>query len=136
MSQVAGDQHANWKEITADAKKLNAKIDDGLYKHFLNDKADKQRDLDEKYILNDDNVAEDHNLEKSDIEAAAERFQTWKDRGVKAQGSTHTLDTAEQQAAYYDHNRNGGPEGTPGQGGNGNVGSQAPAAGGARTGPN
>jgi hypothetical protein len=136
MSQVANDQHANWKQIATDAKKLNAKIDDGLYRHFLNDKADRQRDLDDKYVLENDNVADDHDIAKSDIEAAAERFQMWKDRGFAAQGHNHQLDTAEQQAAYYDHNRNGGPEGVPGQGGNGNVGTQAPAAGGARTGPN
>jgi hypothetical protein len=138
ITQVANDQHANWKQIAADAKKLNAKIDDGLYKHFLNDKADKQRDLDEKYDVAYDTVPADHDVDlpKSEIQAAAERYTLWKDRAAAASGKHHIMDTAEQQAAYTDHDRNGGPAGTPGVGGNGSVGTAAPAAGGARTGPN
>ncbi len=136
MSQVANDLHPNWKQIADDAKKLNAKIDDGLYKHFINNKADNQRDAADGYVLANDNFPDDHNVEKSDIASAAERFQTWKDRAAAAGGHHHEMTTAEQQAAWTDHDRNGGPQGTPGQGGNGNVGVTAPAAGGARTGPN
>jgi hypothetical protein len=136
IAQVANDQHANWKQIAADAKKLNAKIDDGLYKHFLNDKPDKQRDLDDKYDVAYDTVAADHDVPKPDLEAAAERYSTWKDRAIAAGGNHHVMDTAEQQAAYSDHDRAGGPVGTPGASGNGSVGTTAPAAGGARTGPN
>jgi len=138
ITQVANDQHANWKEIAADAKKLNAKIDDGIYKHFLNGKADRQRDLEDKYDVARDVVSADRDadLPKTEIEAAADRFSLWKDRAVAAGGHHHELDTAEQQAAYDDHDRNGGPVGTAGTGGNGSVGTPAPAAGGARTGPN
>src|SRR5580692_8139903 len=52
VDQVANEDHLNWKQMAGDAKKLNASIDDNLYKHFLNDKnlqADKQRNLDENY---------------------------------------------------------------------------------------
>ena len=35
--QIGNDQHANWKQIAADAKKLNTKIEDNLYKHFVNE---------------------------------------------------------------------------------------------------
>jgi hypothetical protein len=140
VTQVADDQHANWKQIAADAKNLNSKIDDSLYKHFLNDKADKQRDLDEKYDITADTVAADHDVPKPDLEAAAERYNLWKGRAAAAGGNRHELDTATQQAAYSDHARAGGPGGTPGgtagAGGDGGVGTPAPAAGGARTGPN
>jgi hypothetical protein len=142
ITQVANDQHANWKMIAADAKKLNTKIDDGLYKHFLNDKADKQRDLDDKYDVMADTVSADRDadLPKSDIQAAAERYNLWKDRADGDKGHHHVMDTAEQQAAYSDHDRNGGPVGNgaagAAAGGNGSVGTPAPAAGGARTGPN
>ncbi len=140
INQVANDQHANWKQIAEDAKKLNSKIDDGLYKHFLDDKADKQRDLDDHYDLAYDNVAADPKVAKPDVEAAADRYQMWKDRAFAAGGQHKGLSVAEQQAAYDDHVRNGGPEGTPGStsgsGGNGSPGTPAPAAGGARTGPN
>lgn len=138
ITQVANDQHANWKQIAVDAKKLNAKIDDGIYKHFLSGKADQQRDLDDKYEVTRDIVPADHDVDlpKSEIEAAADRFNLWKDRALAAAGHHHEMTTAEQQAAYSDHDRAGGPAGTPGVGGNGSVGTAAPAAGGARTGPN
>ena len=136
IGEIAKAAHPDWKAITADAKKLNTKIDDGLYKHFLNEKVDNQRDAADNYVVANDNVADDHKVEKSDIDAAAERFTMWKDRAIAAAGKRHDMDTAEQQAAYVDHDRNGGPTGTPGQGGNGGVGTPAPAAGGARTGPN
>jgi hypothetical protein len=142
ITQVANDTKANWKQIGADAKKLNAKIDDGIYKHFVNDKADKQRDLDEKYDITHDVVPADASVDlpKADLEAAAERFGMWRDRAIAAQGSHHTMSVAEQQAAYSDHDRAGGPTGNgatgAAAGGNGGVGTAAPAAGGARTGPN
>jgi hypothetical protein len=142
ITQVANDQHANWKQVAADAKKLNSKIDDEIYKHFLNDKADRQRDVEDKYEVSRDAVLADSSVDlpKAEIEAAAERFNLWKDRAITAGGNRHVMDTAEQQAAYTDHDRNGGPVGNGAQGaaaaGNGSVGTPAPAAGGARTGPN
>ena len=142
IAQLANDQHVNWKQLAADAKKLNSKIDDCLYKHFLNVKADKERDLEEKYDVSRDAVPSDSGVDvpKPEIEAAAERFNMWKDRALAAGGSHHVMDTAEQQAAYSDHDRAGGPVGNGAAGaaaaGNGSVGTPAPAAGGARTGPN
>jgi hypothetical protein len=140
IAQVANDNHANWKELALDAKKVNARINDVLYKHFLNIDADKQRDLDDKYDASVDLLEKDKEVPKPDLEAAADRYNLWKDRAFAAGGSHKGMDRAAEQAAYYDHVRNGGPQGTPGSGptagGNGSVGSEAPAAGGARTGPN
>lgn len=140
IGEIAKELHPDWKAITADAKKLNTKIDDGLYKHFLNEKADNQRDVADNYAVANDNVSEDHKIEKSDIDAAAERFTMWKDRAIAAAGKRHDMDTAEQQAAYVDHDRNGGPTGTSGgssaAGGSGGVGTPAPSGGGGRMGPN
>lgn len=140
IGEVARDQHADWKLIAADAKKLNAKIDDGIYNHFLKPKVDAQKDADDKYVVANDNIPEDHNVEKADIDAAAERFGKWKDQAIAAAGKRHEMDTAEQQAAWVDHDRNGGPVGTSGgtaaAGGNGSVGTAAPSGGGGRMGPN
>src|SRR5258708_3687494 len=109
ITQVANDQHANWKEVAADAKKLNSKIDDCLFKHFLDGgKAEKQRDLDDKYDIKIDTLQVDLLAPKPDLEAAGERFNMWKDRA-----SHKGLDTATEQAAYNDHVRNGGPTGNP-----------------------
>src|SRR5690242_10512622 len=33
--QICNESHANWKQIATEAKKLNSKIEDNLYKHFL-----------------------------------------------------------------------------------------------------
>jgi len=136
VAQVGNDNHANWKEIAADTKKLNTKIDEALYKHFLKPGADRQGDLDDKYDANLDLLAKDKEVPKADLDAAADRYNQWKDRALAAGGPKKGMDKAAEQAAYYDHVRNGGPGGTPGVGGNGNVGSTAPDAGGARVGPN
>jgi hypothetical protein len=140
IAQVANDNHANWKDIAADTKKLNTKIDEALYKHFLKPGADRQGDLDDKYDANLDLLAKDKEVPKADLDAAADRYNQWKDRALAAGGPKKGMDKADEQAAYYDHVRNGGPQGTPGSGptagGNGSVGSQAPSGGGARTGPN
>jgi hypothetical protein len=136
IAQVANDNHANWKELAADTKKLNTKIDDLLYKHFLNSDVDKQRDLDDKYDANLDLLAKDKEVPKPDLEAAADRYNLWKDRAFAAGGSHKGMDKAAEQAAYYDHVRSGGPQGTPGStqaaGGNGSPGAAAPSAGGPR----
>src|SRR5947209_4393745 len=34
MSQIAAAQHPDWKQLEANAKKLNATMGDNLYKHF------------------------------------------------------------------------------------------------------
>src|SRR5262249_22778999 len=37
--QIADDQHLDWKKVGDQAKALNGKIDDNLYKHFAGDPA-------------------------------------------------------------------------------------------------
>jgi hypothetical protein len=142
VDQVANENHLNWKQMAGDAKKLNASIDDNLYKHFLNDKnlqADKQRNLDENYDVSRDLFTVDRNVPKPDMEAAAERYDMWKERAFKAGGQHKTLSTSDEQAAYYDHDRaspDGNSGGGKGSGGATGVGTAAPSGGGARTGPN
>src|SRR6266700_1536653 len=89
--QIGNDQQANWKQIAADAKKLNSKVEDNLYKHFLNDKADSD-------------------VSKEELASAQDVYVLWRDRAAGRQGST--LDTADERAARqgHDHVRNGGPQ--------------------------
>jgi hypothetical protein len=131
---VANDLHANWKQIAAHAKKLNGKIDDGLYKYFIDDKGDKKRDRDDKYDVTHDAAATDRNVGRADIDAAADRYHMWKDRAFAASTSRWIPRSSRRRTAIM-------PGrvvllGTAGVGGSGNVGTPAPAAGGARTGPN
>jgi len=97
IGQIANDQHADWKQIAADAKKLNAKMEDNLYKHFLNGKPDADRDASDSYDPMIDGVAADKSVSKDEIADAERTYQTWRDRADKERGST--LDTASQNAA-------------------------------------
>src|SRR5215475_7287554 len=39
--QISNEYNANWKQIAADGKKLNSKIEDNLYKYFVASQSDK-----------------------------------------------------------------------------------------------
>src|SRR5689334_9801648 len=39
--QICNESNANWKQIAADTKKLNSKIEDNLYKSFLRSDSEK-----------------------------------------------------------------------------------------------
>jgi hypothetical protein len=87
IGQIANEQHADWKEIAASAKKLNSQMEDRLYKHFLNGKADTERDVAEGYDPTIDGVTADNDVSKDDIAEAEHTYQTWRDRADKARGS-------------------------------------------------
>lgn len=97
MGDIANAQHADWKQIAGDAKKLNAKVEDNLYKHFVSDKADLARDQADKYDPNFDGVSADNNVSKDEIAEAENTYQMWRDRAAKNPGAT--LDTSTEKAA-------------------------------------
>jgi hypothetical protein len=97
MADIATDQHVDWKQVAADAKKLNAKVEDNLYKHFVNEKADLQRDQEEKYDPNYDGVAADNDVSKEEIEEAGNTYQKWHDQAAKNGGGG--LDTSTEKSA-------------------------------------
>ncbi len=97
IGQIANEQHADWKQIAADAKKLNAQMEDHLYKHFLNGKVDAERDVADGYDPMIDGVAADNDVSKQDIADAEHTYQTWRDRAEKAKDSK--LDASTEKAA-------------------------------------
>jgi hypothetical protein len=97
MGQIAREQHADWKQIAADAKKLNAKVEDNLYNHFLNGKALTERDAAEGYDPVIDGVAADNDVSKDEIAEAERTYLLWRDRADQKKGSN--LDTASEKAA-------------------------------------
>jgi hypothetical protein len=97
IGQIANAQHADWKQVCADAKQLNAKMEDNLYKHFLNAGADTTRDVAEGYDPMIDGVAADNDVPKDDIAAAEHTYQLWKNRADKARDSK--LDASSEKAA-------------------------------------
>jgi hypothetical protein len=97
MEQIANEHHLDWKALAVEAKKLNTKVEDNLYRHFLNGKPDADRDQAEGYDPNIDGVAADNNVSKEDIEEAQNTYVLWKDRAAKNKDSK--LDTSAESAA-------------------------------------
>jgi len=97
MSQIADAQHADWKQIAADAKKLNTKMEDNLYRHFINGKPDAARDLADSYDPNIDGVAADNDVSKDEIADAEHTYLLWRDKADRARDSK--LDTSTENSA-------------------------------------
>ncbi|MGA2456833.1 MAG: hypothetical protein ABSF85_04645 [Terriglobales bacterium] len=72
---IANDQHANWKQINSEAKKLNKKIDDNLAKWFQNAKKQTERDQADNYVVQQDRVAADSDSSKEELAEAQHRYQ-------------------------------------------------------------
>jgi hypothetical protein len=125
--QIGGERHANWKQIAVDARKLNSKIDDNLYAHFVNGTHDDQRDQADDYHVAQDGVKSDNKVSDLEIEDAQYRYVRWRDRAGEGSGRDGRLSPADERAAYIDHARSAGPQAQGVQGG------AAPAAGGLPT---
>ncbi len=123
ITEIANEQHSDWKQIAEDAKKLNGAVDRNLYKYFLRQKDSAAQDVKDAYDVNYDGVKADGDVSKNDISAAQDRFLLWKDQAAKAQGEGRdkTLSAGDERVAYTDHVSNGGPalSGTPGPGSSG-----------------
>lgn len=105
IGDIANARSVSWKEVAANAKKLNAKIEDNIYRHFLNNKADKARDEADSYDAVADWVAADQNTSREELEQAQNIYVFWRDRA--SVGRSGNLDLASEQAARYDHARSG-----------------------------
>lgn len=124
INAVADQQHADWKKITLDAKKLNSDIDQNLYNFFLGKKETADRDTADKYDVHYDGVKADAEIAQQEIASAQERYQKAKDR-ASAQGKKQGLSAGDERVAYSDHVENGGPQGG-GRGVSGTAGTSAP----------
>jgi hypothetical protein len=97
MTDIANANHADWKAIANDAKRANAKMEDGLYKNFMKGKPLHDRDVADNYDVNIDGVNADNDISKDDLADAEKTYQLWKDRATQASGGK--LDTSSEQAA-------------------------------------
>lgn len=108
--QTADEQHADWKQIASDAKKLNGKVDTHLLGHFGNTKAESQRDQADGYDPFLDSVRADNDVSKQEIQDAQERYIFLRDHAGVVSAST--LDTSTEKSARIvrtDPVRTGGP---------------------------
>jgi hypothetical protein len=75
LFDIANDDHANWKEINSEAKKLNKKIDDNIEKYFMDSKKLAALDQTDEYDAKADHVAADSDISKDEYADAQSRYQ-------------------------------------------------------------
>lgn len=111
MWQIADEAHADWKQITAEAKKVNSRVDASLLRLF-NNKADAKRNEVDSYDPFPDTVAADSDVSEQEIDEAQRRYAFLREHAVV--GSDATLDTSTEKSARMirtDPVRTGGPTG-------------------------
>lgn len=104
--QVGDGHHADWKRIATDAKKLNTRIEDYIYRHFLNKKnemVDQQRDLAEKYDIGYDAVRTDFDVTQKEMIDAQAIYIFWRDQASASQGAGERMSPSARRAAGMDH---------------------------------
>jgi hypothetical protein len=97
--QIANEQHADWKKIADDAKKLNGRIEDNIYKHFLHADADRDRDLTDKYDSTADWVKTDADATPAEIVEAQEIYVQWRDRAAAIEGKGGSVSASDKLAS-------------------------------------
>ena len=71
---IANANHANWKEINSEAKKLNKKIDDNIQKFFTDSKKQTALNMADDYDAKADKVPADSNISKDEYAEAQARY--------------------------------------------------------------
>ena len=99
--QISNQSNANWKQIAADAKKLNSKIEDNLYKYFLRSQADTLKDQAE-YDASRDGVKADNDVSKQDIAEAQQVYIRWRERAAQMGKNSQQADLHDEQAIRKD----------------------------------
>ena len=104
--QIGDEQHVDWKQIAGDAKRQNGKIEDYIYRHFLNKKndvADQERDAAEKYNILYDAVRTDFNVTPQEMVDAQARYIFWRNQAGKFQMSVAQMATRDRSVVGMDH---------------------------------
>jgi hypothetical protein len=95
--QTADELHSDWKQIANDAKKLNSKVDSSLIGHFLNPKAEVERDRADGYDSSRDTVKADGEVSAQEVADAQQRYIFLRDHAGAVTYSS--LDTSTEKAA-------------------------------------
>ena len=101
--EIANVFHANWQQIAADAKKMNSRIEDNLYKHFLHPDKDTATDLLEQYKPSEDLIKADADVPPEEVLKAREQYMFW--RNLAAQKYTGSANPATAVAHDYTKER-------------------------------
>jgi hypothetical protein len=74
MVDIANANHANWKQINSEAKKLNKKIDDNIEKYFSDTKKQAALNQADDYDPKADKVPADTSISKDEYAEAQSRY--------------------------------------------------------------
>ena len=97
---VARDHRADWKQIASEAKKLNSKIEDNIYKHFLHTSLDAERDAGEKYDPKLDWVKADADATPAELLEAQEIYVLWRTRAGQIGGKGDNVSSSDALASH------------------------------------
>jgi hypothetical protein len=103
MVDITNTLHGDWKRIAADAKKMNSRIDDAIYKHFLHSKPDETRDKVDRYNPRQDLVRADADATPQEIAAAQHDYVFWRDQAAPLAGGQ--ADASTPIGREYEQNR-------------------------------
>ena len=93
--QIANEKNANWKLIGDAAKRLNDRIEDSIYRHFLHTKAEPQAATD-KYDPHADMVNADFDVTPDELASARTNYEVWKNRGSAPNANRLDAETERQ----------------------------------------
>ena len=79
---ITNESHADWKRIASDAKRMNNRITDSVYKHFLHSKPDEERDKLEHYNPSVDLVRADAEATPNEILSAEKEYVFWRNQAA------------------------------------------------------
>ena len=96
---VANDRHVDWKQVAAEAKKLNGRIEDNIYKHFLHPQTDSDRDTAEKYDSKLDWVKADAQATPAEVLEAQETYVLWRTRAGQIGGKGDNVSASDELAS-------------------------------------
>jgi hypothetical protein len=99
LFQIANEHKVDWKQIAAEARKLNGKFEDNIYKHFLRSDKDRARDVEEKYDATRDWVNADREPTQPELEEAQANYVLWRDRAATTGGAEGVVTSSEQLAS-------------------------------------
>jgi hypothetical protein len=111
--QIADEEHADWKQIANEARKVNGKVDNNLLAHFANKKGEAELDKADGYDPSVDTVAADNGVSKQDMDEAQERYVALRDR-TSFGGNLSTSDEKAARQTRTDPASTGGPTGPGG----------------------
>ncbi|MGH9511891.1 MAG: hypothetical protein ACRD2U_07110 [Terriglobales bacterium] len=72
--QVGNEMHADWKQVAAEAKKLNAKLESAFYQFFLNQSQKSRHAADGYVAARDQTPADVQGLTEKDVAVAQDTF--------------------------------------------------------------